>query len=156
MKSALVRSLLGIAAVASCADDPVNKDDFSIYKCKDQVTAGLPQGNHNPGMDCQGACHDHGYTVSGTVFLEDEVTPAVGANVTIRDGNLKIINLITAENGNFYTKEPIAFPFRTWVSSCPDVEIMPDFVRAEELGASCNNAICHQNQAGTGPIIIAQ
>ncbi|MCX5741107.1 MAG: carboxypeptidase-like regulatory domain-containing protein [Proteobacteria bacterium] len=157
MRASFAVSLLGLCLLA-CSDDPVNKDDFSIYACKDPVTAGLPNGNHNAGMDCQGPCHDHGYTVSGTVYKDASGTePAVGATVTIRDGDLKIINMITASNGNFYTKEKFTFPFRTWVSSCPDVELMPDFVDTNtNLGASCNQGICHNNAAGTGVITLFQ
>jgi hypothetical protein len=147
---------VGLFGCGAGGDNPT--DDYDIYKCKAPVTGNLPNGNHNPGMDCQGACHDHGFTLSGTVF-EDSTSnaPAVGATVNVRDKTLKTLTMITASNGNFYTMEHFEYPFRVWVSSCPDVELMPDSVDTNTgLGASCNQGICHNNAAGTGVITIRQ
>ncbi len=147
------------AGVFGCGDDGNNpKDDYDIYKCKAPVTSGLPNGNHNPGMDCQGSCHDHGFKISGTVFTDSTGSmPAVGATVNVRDKNLKVLTMITASNGNFYTMDTFELPFRVWVSSCPDSELMPDAVDVNTgLGASCNQGVCHNNAAGTGVITLFQ
>lgn len=156
------RVVLTVLAFGGCADDPPAKDNFDLYKCKDTSTD-LPNGNHNPGLDCMGACHDHGFTAAGTVIISAENRmPAVGATVTMRDADLKLINMITASNGNFYTKEPFKLPMRVWVSSCPEVQLMPDYVDTIEINGtkidkpSCNQGVCHNNEAGTGPITLIQ
>lgn len=161
MKRAPIVMLLALAA---CGDDGKSPNDYSRYDCKDPVTSNLPDGNHNPGKDCQGSCHDHGFTIAGTVFMDASASaPAVGATVTAYDGK-KTITMVTASNGNFYTKEtfdtPISLqhPYQVWVSSCPDVEIMPDSIDMpnSNTATSCNQGVCHNNQAGTGVITLRQ
>ena len=156
-----MRAAIGFAVVAGligCSDNGANPDDYSIYKCKPAVTSGMPDGHHNPGLDCQGSCHDHGYTISGTVFVDASAAmPAVGATVNVRDKSQKVLTMVTGANGNFYTKDAFEYPFRVWVSSCPDSELMPDSVDTNTgLGASCNQGVCHNNAAGTGVITIHQ
>ena len=145
-----------LIALVACGDDGTSPNDYSKYKCKAPSTD-LPNGNHNPGMDCQGSCHDHGFTIAGTVFTDGTgTTPAVGATVNVYDG-AQTLSMITATNGNFYTKSAVKLPFQVWVSSCPSVEIMPDSVDTNTgLGASCNQGICHNNGAGTGVITLNQ
>src|SRR5262245_7360504 len=53
--------------------------------CRTTVT-GVGTGNHNAGMDCQGVCHNHGFTLSGTVFTSaGGGTAVVGASISVKD-----------------------------------------------------------------------
>ncbi len=59
-------------------------------------------GHHNPGQDCLGSCHNHGFSIAGTLNLADNVTPANNATVTIADANGGKQEIIVSTNGNFF------------------------------------------------------
>lgn len=148
--------LLSLTLVLGGCSEDEPEDPYAIYACKPQVTSGLGDGYHLPGTDCQSACHDHGFTISGTIFTDATgTTPYPGATVTIRDKNLKMFSAVTETNGNFWTMETFDYPFRAWVTSCPDTAIMSDTVdKNTGLGTSCNQGVCHNNAAGQGVITL--
>lgn len=100
-------------------------------------------GYHNPGMDCQSGCHNHGYTVSGTVYTgATNDTGFAGATVRITDANNQLFELVTSANGNFHSYAPVAFPATVEVSACPDTTAMPARLRSPTEGR-CNAVGCH-------------
>ena len=106
-------------------------------------SATRPNGNHNPGQGClnAGGCHGANpgstvFTIGGTQYTTAAgTTPAPGATIFI--GTQK---LIVADNGNFYTTNPVTFPTTTKASLCPDTKPMIGPLNAAADG-NCNN--CH-------------
>ncbi len=97
-------------------------------------------GHHYAGMDCLNGCHDHGFTLAGTLFTNATGNqPVPGATITIVDSNNQTIDLVTASNGNFYTRQALAFPVLTMASQCPSAVKMNAAVAAS--GRGCNG--CH-------------
>ena len=110
--------------------------------CQNKVVdaAQIPDGHHFPGQDCMGACHDHGFTLGGTLLTKTKaVNP--GGVITITDAMQKTINITAGNNGNFYTSESLVFPLKVYASACPDVAEMQDTVKVGEGGCAKNG--CH-------------
>jgi len=108
--------------------------------CKNQVVPTPTDGHHFPGQSCFQACHNHGWTVAGTLYTNNTGNTAfAGAHITITDSNNQVVDLITSANGNFYTTQPVAFPILTLASSCPSAVKMNVAVAAS--GRACNS--CH-------------
>jgi hypothetical protein len=107
--------------------------------CIPSGTAG--SGHHNPGMDCM-SCHasvpGFQWTVAGTLFGAVSGGTAVsGATIEITDASGAKIDLVTADNGNFFTTQPVVFPLHVRASRCPaDISMSS----AVDQG-SCNS--CH-------------
>ena len=117
--------------------------------CINQVTGALvTSGHHNPGQDCQGACHNHGFTLSGTIYDQTKTTPIAGATIVAIDANGATVNLVSGMNGNFYTTNTVAYPVKIEASMCPNVAAMSSTVSA----AGCNATACHAAGAAQGPI----
>lgn len=111
------------------------------FVCRNQVNR-VGSGNHHPGEDCQGSCHNHGFTLGGTLFsAASSTTPVVGATITIVDHAGKTIDIVSQSNGNFYTSQSLAFPVTVTASECPSVSPMITQVTATMDG--CNQGGCH-------------
>ena len=104
-------------------------------------------GQHNPGMDCMGSCHNHGFSVAGTVYLADGVTPASDATVTVIDANNGSQDVIVSTNGNFFSYIPVAFPITIRASLCPTTQFMTETAAA----GGCNATGCHEPGGLQGP-----
>ncbi len=110
----------------------------STLPCEDPATPG--NGEHNPGRSCFDGCHDHGFTLAGTLYNNATGNSAfMGATITIVDSNNQTLKLVTATNGNFFTKQAIAFPVLVMASSCPSAVQMTAAVAM--TGRACNS--CH-------------
>jgi hypothetical protein len=115
--------------------------DAAGFACRNKV-ASVGSGHHHPGEDCQGSCHNHGFTLGGTLFVAPgSATPLVGATVTVLDAAGKTIDVVSQANGNFYTAQAIAFPVTVTASECPSVAPMVTKVTATMDG--CNKSGCH-------------
>lgn len=115
--------------------------DAAGFACRNKV-ANVGSGKHHPGEDCQGSCHNHGFTLGGTIFTAaNSTTPVVGATITVIDASGKTLDVVSQGNGNFYTSTAIAFPVTVTASSCPDVAPMVTRVTATMDG--CNQSGCH-------------
>lgn len=115
--------------------------------CQNAVVdpAQLPDGHHFPGQDCMSSCHDHGFTLGGTLLKPDKsVYP--GGIITVIDANQKTVNITAGTLGNFYTAEPLVFPLTTYASACPDVAPMISTVKEGEGG--CAKSGCHTGGPG--------
>ncbi|HEY5947414.1 MAG TPA: hypothetical protein VIV40_18045 [Kofleriaceae bacterium] len=107
--------------------------------CKNAATP-PGDGHHFPGKNCFDGCHNHGFTLAGTLYTNSTGNTAFpGATITIIDANNKSIDIVTNLNGNFYTTQAIAFPVLTFASSCPSSTKMNVAVAA--TGRGCNT--CH-------------
>lgn len=123
----------------------------SSFACRERVTTNLRDGEHNPGQDCNGACHDHGFTLGGTLYASATGgAPVTGATITVIDATNRQIDVVTAQNGNFFTSQVMVFPVKVIASACPDVRPMVTQVTAADAG--CNRSGCHATGAATGPI----
>jgi hypothetical protein len=97
-------------------------------------------GHHNTGKNCFDNCHNHNFTLAGTLYTNDTGNTAFsGASITVTDSNNKTINIVTNLNGNFYTYEPLAYPVLTMASACPSAVKMN--VAVAQSGRGCNT--CH-------------
>lgn len=127
--------------------DPVTPPPPMGPPCQNAVVdaAQIPDGHHFPGQDCMGSCHDHGFTLGGTLLKKDlSVYP--GGIITVIDANQKTVNMTAGNNGNFYTAEPLVFPLTTYASACPDVAPMISTVKEGEGG--CAKSGCHTGGPG--------
>lgn len=105
--------------------------------CKDPATP-PGDGHHNPGKSCFQSCHNHGFTLAGTLYTNATGNSAfVGATITVTDAANKSLELITHQNGNFYTRDAITFPVLVIASSCPSAVRM----QASAPSGNCNS--CH-------------
>ena len=104
----------------------------------------------NGGAGCMGgSCHNGNgigetYTAAGSLW--DRRTsggnPIAGAYIYIIDGNGKVVELMTAQNGFFWTDDELAAPIRTYASGCPSALAMED-----DTSGNCNSAACHHENA---------
>ncbi|HEU5056666.1 MAG TPA: hypothetical protein VFU21_09065 [Kofleriaceae bacterium] len=112
--------------------------------CDEAVAGGLPSGKHNAGKVCQ-SCHDGQgaaprWTVAGTIYTtSDGAAGLAGATIRLADAGGKEVVLVSAQNGNFWTEEELAFPLTALASRCPTERAMGGAV--PETGAACNS--CH-------------
>lgn len=97
-------------------------------------------GKHNPTMNCMDACHSHGFSVAGTVFLSDGTTPAVNATVTVVDAGNNSQDIIVSTNGNFFSYFPVQYPITVSASLCPDTQVMV----SHPTSGACNSPGCHE------------
>ncbi len=118
--------------------------------CRDKAPNGL-DGHHNPGQSCQGGCHDHGFTLAGT--LQTTIaggTPVVGGAISVRDANGRVFDMISEANGNFYTTQIVTFPVNVIASACPDANPMAGTI--SQADGNCNKVGCHVAGVGQGSI----
>lgn len=114
------------------------------FACRNAVPSNqLSSGHHNAGQDCQNACHNHGFTLSGTMFASaTSTTPVTGATITVTDAAGQTFDVVTQLNGNFYTSNPVTFPVTVVASRCPSVQPMTAMIASGQGG--CNENGCHQ------------
>jgi hypothetical protein len=117
--------------------DSGSSTDSAGFQCRNQLPA-PSSGHHNPGQDCMGPCHNHGFTLAGTLF--NNGAAVVGASITVTDASNATFDMVTMTNGNFYTSRTIAFPAHVIASSCPDIAMMSGTVAQ---GQGCNKNGCH-------------
>jgi hypothetical protein len=128
---------------AHLADAAARSGDAGAFTCANPVTSGNANGHHNAGMDCMDGCHNHGFTLAGTVFSAvNGSTAVVGATVHVVDANNHAIDIVTQNNGNFYTSTAVAFPATVLATSCPNLQRMAATVTGTSV-VGCNKTGCH-------------
>jgi hypothetical protein len=127
--------------------------------CDDVQLNVLESGHHairydyqNGSQGCLGNCHN-GTGVGGPLFtaagaIYDRRTddgnggpagnPVAGAYVYVIDADGKVVPMLSAQNGFFWTSEPLRNPLRTYASGCPDS--IPMVANAT---GNCNAGACH-------------
>jgi hypothetical protein len=105
--------------------------------CENHVTPS-PNGHHNPGKSCFQSCHNHGFTMAGTLYTNATGnTGFAGATITVVDANNVTRKFVTYTNGNFYTNQAMAQPLLVIASSCPSAVKMT----LASSDGNCNS--CH-------------
>jgi cytochrome c5 len=111
-------------------------------------------GRHNVGQPCQG-CHGTGvggapkFTMGGTVYQTQQGVGAIqGATIIVTGADGKVQKAISANNGNFWTVDPIAYPATVSASLCPDTKPMVTQI----TDGDCNSGNCHGPQAAVGRV----
>jgi hypothetical protein len=88
-------------------------------------------------------CHNHGFTIAGTVFSSASGSTAVtGATIRVVDANNQTVDIVSQLNGNFYTSTPVTFPLTVLATSCPTVDHMTATVAGTST-IGCNKSGCH-------------
>ena len=109
--------------------------DGATFACRNKITA-VGDGHHNPGQDCMGACHNHGFTLAGTIYSGGATLS--GASITIKDATNNTFDMVSQANGNFYTINALVYPITIVASLCPNVATMSAPMTVK---AGCNS--CH-------------
>jgi hypothetical protein len=113
--------------------------------CKNKVTTNLGNGHHNAGQDCQNSCHNHGFTLSGTLYSSvSGGTVVAGASITVKDAGGNTFDMVSQSDGNFYTTNFVQFPVTVYASECQISQmsqVMTDPVNSGQGG--CNKSGCH-------------
>jgi len=118
----------------------------SLYPCKNVVAANLlSSGHHNAGQDCMQGCHNHGFTLSGTLYNAAGTAALPGGSITVKDANGATFDMVAQQNGNFYTSQAIAFPITVYASDCPTSTPMSASIASGNGG--CNKSGCHATGA---------
>jgi hypothetical protein len=133
-----------ISTLVSCSGHDFAGDDAGAFPCRPGVMT-VGTGHHNPGLDCRGVCHDHGFTVAGTLYTTaNGAAPVTGATITIIDAAEHTIDVVTQQNGNFFTSATISYPITLVASNCPAVAKMPSpLLRTDVQMGGCNQNSCH-------------
>jgi hypothetical protein len=148
----LITAMVLIACVGTMEEkDPTASGNAGVdagtsaSTCDDPAPSAL-SGEHNPGTDCL-ACHSQmgsgpEFTIGGTLY--DGVnsnTAVVGGTIRVTDSDGLELKLISAQNGNFWTREALAFPVTVTASECPDT--LPMISPVSQAGGSCSMGGCH-------------
>ena len=143
-------SALLLCSIALAACDPVHSDAIDALGGE---APGVRKGPlHRPGQPCT-TCHDGEigdppeFTVAGTIYQnESDLTPAVGAVVTMTSVDGKTYDTTTNEAGNFYVTpsqfQP-GYPMKVGVSLGQLSVKM-----TSEIGRNGSCAKCHTDPAG--------
>jgi hypothetical protein len=124
--------------------------DAAPFRCRNQITAGLDNGHHNAGQNCQDSCHNHGFYLSGTLYSSASGgAPVVGASITFRDATGYTGDMVSGTNGNFWWTLPVTFPVTLIASSCPDMQPMTTML-ATAADGGCNKGGCHASGSANG------
>ena len=117
--------------------------------CRPPVTQ-YDTGHHNTGRNCLDSCHNHGFTLAGTLYTGPlNNTGYAGATITVKDSANRTLDIVVHANGNFYTSQAISFPAVVMASACPQGVKM----NAQINSGACNTAACHaQNGGAAGQI----
>jgi hypothetical protein len=108
--------------------------------CKNTVSPAPQLGHHNTGQSCMQSCHNHGFTVAGTLYTNDTGNTGFGgATISLTQNNGQVMELVVNNDGNFYTKATVSFPVLVIASACPSAVKMP----LASSDGNCNKAGCH-------------
>lgn len=136
-------SVLWLALAACTSETPAGDCDAAAIET-------LPDGHHNQGLGCiTGGCHDGGslqapqWTAAGTLYRDLEGSaPLAGGTIELVDATGAAVTLVSAQNGNFWTEQALAFPLTIKATNCAESRVMPT---PAPLG-SCNQGGCHETR----------
>ena len=124
----------------------------NVAPCKAKVTS-YGSGHHNAGQDCMNSCHNHGFTLAGTLYSSASGGSTVaGASITVKDATGHTFDMVTQANGNFYTSTGVTFPVTVYASECQisqTSQVMMTALTSSNRG--CNQSGCHTT-SGQGRI----
>jgi hypothetical protein len=106
--------------------------------CKNTVSPAPDLGRHNPGKSCFQSCHNHGFTLAGTLYTNATGNSGfAGATMSFIDASNTPFDIVVNANGNFYTNRAINFPVLIIASACPSAVKM----QGSAPNGNCN--ACH-------------
>jgi hypothetical protein len=106
--------------------------------CENPVMPVPQNGHHNTGKSCFQSCHNHGFTLAGTLYTNATGNTGFGgATISVTDAANKTIKVVVNSNGNFYTSDSLTFPVLVIASSCPSAKRM----NGSTPNGNCN--ACH-------------
>jgi hypothetical protein len=131
------------AGTSSADGASASSPDAAVFMCRNKVPNNtLSNGHHNAGQDCLQGCHNHGFSLAGTLYNAPSGGAAVpGGTITIVDANGQTFDVVSQANGNFYTTKPVTFPVKVTASLCPDIKPMSSSIPSGSGG--CNKSGCH-------------
>jgi hypothetical protein len=137
------------AAVGPDAD-PNAPDGAPAAACTPAVS-GVGSGEHNAGQACI-ACHAGNggpdFTLAGTLYTSSAGgTPIAGGTITVTDADGTVVEVVSQNNGNFYTLAALTFPVQVSASRCPDSAAM-----SSDAAGDCNAGGCHTAGGSPGRI----
>jgi hypothetical protein len=108
-----------------------------------QAASSSGDGHHHAGEDCM-HCHSDmagaTWTVAGTLY--DASGSAVGgATIEVVDASGNTVQLVSGDNGNFFTDQQLTGPFHVRASQCPSNQQMV----STASNGSCNASGCHSS-----------
>lgn len=130
-------------ATPACLDQTQNIQETGHHAARYDYSA---QGGGGAG--CLGQCHDgvlgEKYTAAGAVYNRRTAggDPVAGAHIFVIDADGKVVEMISAQNGFFWTDDELTPPIRTYASACPDSMGM-----VANASGNCNSAGCHHEAA---------
>ncbi len=107
---------------------------------------GAKDATMSPGQDCLASgCHTD-FSLGGTVYASPNAPldqGLEGVTVTILDSAQKTLTLTSNRTGNFYSKEPVAWPADVTLT----LGAREGFMAAASSGA-CSSSACHTRNRG--------
>ncbi len=158
--------ILGMMALVIACNDPVHDAEVAALGPEDPS---VPKGPlHRPGQPCL-LCHDN-FSVAGTVYEDDLMTPYDQATVTLIDAVGNQTQATTNEAGNFYVLEsdwkPV-FPIGSYTDDAGNNVVGVSIVGNDpqnpaqmmtHIGRDGSCATCHFGSAPTadspGPVYV--
>ena len=95
------------------------------------------------------ACHNHGFTLAGTVYASASGGSYVsGASITVKDAAGHMFDIVSQADGNFYTSNPVQFPVTVYASECQIQQAgVPMTATVTSGNAGCIQGGCHTPSA---------
>jgi len=104
-------------------------------------------GHHNPGQDCMGSCHNHGFTFAGTIY-DGSGTAVSGAEIRLVDSTGQGISVYAGTDGNFYTTTAWTGSAMVGARNATNTQLMVVSISSSQGG--CNS--CHASGGTTSPV----
>ncbi len=165
-----ILTCVSLAFVAACFPDPPSQPPPASGGPDAAISTPMPDagaaaacvqpatppgdGHHNAGANCL-TCHTGTgaapqWTAAGTLYADSAGSaPVAGATITLVDGAGKSVTIVTAQNGNFWTSEPLVAPLHPKASRCPSSAAMNG-----NAAVACNG--CHAGSSSPGRIHLQQ
>ena len=114
-------------------------------------------GHHNAGQDCNQGCHNHGFTIAGTLY--DSAGAAIGgAEVRLVDSTGQVISIYTAtggSQGNFYSKTKFVGPAHIGVRNATGTQTMVTAIQSTAQAPASTGGACSACHCTGGGCTIA-
>jgi len=134
----------------------------SVFSKAAPFSLGTPvDGNHEAGHDCMSSCHNHGFTLAGTLF-DANGAGVGGAEVRLVDANGKVISVYTdnrggSSQGNFYSSQAFVGPAHVGTRNATNLQDMHTAIQSTaqtpaSTGGACNACHCTGTGCTVAPI----
>jgi hypothetical protein len=119
-----------------------------VFAGQPAYALGTPvNGYHNPGQNCMGGCHNHGFTFAGTIY-DGSGTAVSGAEVRLVDSTGNGISVYSGTNGNFYSSAAWTASATVGARNATNTQLMVESLSSSQGG--CNG--CHATGGATSQV----